>query len=128
MCLGSVGMALQHKLCHTLGGTFNLPHAETHTVVLPHATAYNGRHAAPALGRVARALGAADAATGLFDLARQLGAPTSLRELRMPEEGRDRAADLAASNPYRNPMPIQRDAVRSLLDDAFRGSRPDAAA
>ena len=35
--LGSVGMALHHKLCHTLGGSFNLPHAETHTVVLPHA-------------------------------------------------------------------------------------------
>src|SRR5262249_49398149 len=40
VCLGSVGMALHHKLCHTLGGSFGLPHAETHTVVLPHATRY----------------------------------------------------------------------------------------
>ncbi len=41
MVLGNVGMALHHKLCHTLGGSFNLPHAETHTIVLPHALAYN---------------------------------------------------------------------------------------
>jgi alcohol dehydrogenase class IV len=40
-CLGAVGMALHHKLCHTLGGSFDLPHAETHAVVLPHAVAYN---------------------------------------------------------------------------------------
>ena len=39
--LGNVGMGLHHKLCHTLGGSFNLPHAETHTIVLPHALAYN---------------------------------------------------------------------------------------
>src|SRR6266705_2999338 len=55
-CLGAVGMALHHKLCHTLGGTFNLPHAETHTVVLPHATAYNAEAAPEAMVRIARAL------------------------------------------------------------------------
>ncbi len=46
MALGAVGMALHHKLCHTLGGSFNLPHAETHTVMLPHATAYTAPAAA----------------------------------------------------------------------------------
>ncbi|MEM1302142.1 MAG: maleylacetate reductase, partial [Pseudomonadota bacterium] len=39
--LGQVGMALHHKLCHTLGGALNLPHADTHAIILPHATAYN---------------------------------------------------------------------------------------
>ena len=52
--LGAVGMALHHKLCHTLGGTFNLPHAETHTVVLPHAVAYNAEAAPEAMGRICR--------------------------------------------------------------------------
>ncbi|MFX7739784.1 iron-containing alcohol dehydrogenase, partial [Acinetobacter baumannii] len=66
-CLGSVGMALHHKLCHTLGGSFDLPHAETHTVVLPHAAAYNAAAAPDALARVAKALGVTDAAQGLFD-------------------------------------------------------------
>jgi len=53
--LGNVGMALHHKLCHTLGGTFNLPHAETHTIVLPHALAYNDQAAPEAMQRIARA-------------------------------------------------------------------------
>ena len=63
--LGAVGMALHHKLCHTLGGTFNLPHAETHTVVLPHAVAYNAAAAPEAMDRIARALGARFSRGGL---------------------------------------------------------------
>ena len=122
--LGAVGMALHHKLCHTLGGTFNLPHAETHTVVLPHAVAYNAKAAPEAMGRVARALGASEAAAGLFDLAVSLGAPTSLREIGMKEDGIDRATDLAVRNPYYNPRPVTREGVRALLDDAFHGRRP----
>jgi maleylacetate reductase len=82
--LGHVGMSLHHKLCHTLGGSFNLPHAETHTVVLPHALAYNASAAPQAMARIAAALGAPDAATGMFDLARELGAPTALRDIGMP--------------------------------------------
>jgi maleylacetate reductase len=62
--LGAVGMALHHKLCHTLGGSFNLPHAETHTVVLPHATAYTAPATPEAMSRIARALGAKSAAQG----------------------------------------------------------------
>lgn len=124
ICLGSVGMALHHKLCHTLGGSFNLPHAETHTIVLPHAAAYNREAAAPALHRVARALGGEDAPQGLFALARVIGAPTALKDIGLPEAALDRAADLAVQNPYYNPRPVTREGVRSLLDDAFFGRPP----
>src|ERR1700761_8317672 len=126
--LGSVGMALHHKLCHTLGGTFDLPHAETHTVVLPHAAAYNAPAAPEAMARAARALGVADAPQGLYDLAKGLGAPIALKDIGMPEAGLDRAADLAVANPYWNPRPIERDGIRTLLDDAFHGRRPGATA
>jgi maleylacetate reductase len=78
--LGSVGMGLHHKLCHTLGGSFDLPHAETHTIVLPHVLAYNAAAAAPAMARIARALGGADAARATYDLARDNGAPLALRD------------------------------------------------
>ena len=122
--LGSVGMALHHKLCHTLGGSFNLPHAETHTVVLPHATAYNTETAVEAMTRVARALGAQSAAAGLYDLAGSLNAPLSLRAIGMREEDLDRAADLAVQNPYYNPRPVTREGIRSLLQNAFDGRRP----
>ena len=124
VCLGAVGMALHHKLCHTLGGSFNLPHAETHTVVLPHAVAYNSTAAPEAMAAIARALGSANAAQGLFDLALSLGAPTALKQIGMLESGIDRAADLATAAPYWNPRPIDRAGIRALLDDAFHGKLP----
>jgi maleylacetate reductase len=124
--LGNVAMALHHKLCHTLGGTFNLPHAETHTCVLPHAIAYNATSAPAAMLRIARALGAPSAAASLYDLAAGNGAVVALRDLGLGQRDLNRAADLAVASPYPNPRPIERDAVRSLLDDAWHGRRPAA--
>jgi maleylacetate reductase len=122
--LGHVAMGLHHKLCHTLGGSFNLPHADVHTVVLPHALAYNAAAAPAAMSRIARALGSDDAPAALYELARRLGGPTSLREIGMPADGLDRAADLAVTTPYPNPRPLQRDALRALLQRAFDGTPP----
>ena len=122
--LGAVAMGLHHKLCHTLGGSFNLPHAEVHTVVLPHALAYNAAHAPEAIRRIARALGTESAAAGLFDLAQRLGVPVALKDIGMPADGLDRAADLAVQTPYPNPRPLERAAIRELLQHAFDGARP----
>ena len=123
-CLGTVGMSLHHKLCHVLGGSFDLPHAETHAVILPHATAYNAQAAAGALAPVARVLGAESAAGGLFDLAAGLGAPMSLRAIGLAESKLDEAAAIAVAAPYWNPRPIEEAGIRALLDDAFHGRRP----
>jgi alcohol dehydrogenase class IV len=117
-------MGLHHKLCHTLGGSFDLPHAQTHTVVLPHAVAYNTLAAPEAMARVARALGVADAARGLFDLSGRLGAKRALKEFGMPERSIDRAADLAVENPYWNPRPVERDAICQLITRAWAGEPP----
>jgi alcohol dehydrogenase class IV len=122
--LGNVGMALHHKLCHTLGGSFNLPHAEVHTVVLPHAVAYNAPAIPDALHRMRRALSGNEPAPALYELAHSLGAPSSLQSLGMLEADLDRAADIAVSNPYWNPRPIERVAIRELLQRAWEGSRP----
>ncbi len=122
--LAAVGMALHHKLCHVLGGSFDLPHAEVHTIVLPHATAYNRTGAPAAMARIARALSAEDAAQGLFDLAAALGARQSLAEIGLREEDLDRAANLAVESPYPNPTPLTREDIRALLDDAYHGRRP----
>lgn len=125
--LGSVGMALHHKLCHTLGGSFNLPHAETHTAVLPHAMAYNALAAPDAMARIRRAMGGEgiSAAAALYDLAARHGAATALRDIGMKAEDLDRAADIAMANPYWNPRPIERAPIRELLQAAFEGVRPD---
>lgn len=122
--LGNVSMALHHKLCHTLGGSFDLPHAETHTVMLPHALAYNSAAAPSAMARIARALGAGHAAGGAFDLARANGAPVSLREIGMREHDLDLACDFALHQQYPNPRPLERSAIRQLLQNAFEGVRP----
>jgi maleylacetate reductase len=122
--LGSVGMALHHKLCHTLGGSFNLPHAETHTVVLPHAVAYNRAAAPEAMRLAADAIGAEDAARGLYALARALEAPLGLKDIGMRESDLDRAAEIAAKSPYYNPRPVEYGAIRKLLDDAYHGREP----
>ena len=125
--LGAVGMALHHKLCHTLGGTFDLPHAEVHTVAIPYVTAFNAEAVPEAIGRVARALGvegAGKAAGALFDLAQAIGARTSLAEIGMRESDLDHAAEIATRNPYYNPRSVTREGVRALLDDAYFGRRP----
>jgi maleylacetate reductase len=122
--LGSVGMALHHKLCHTLGGTFNLPHAETHTIVLPHVLAYNRDAAQQAMKRIARALGTTDAAQGAFELARNNGAPTALKDIGLKEADIDTALDIALKNPYWNPRPLGRRPLRALLEAAYEGRAP----
>jgi maleylacetate reductase len=124
MVLSLVGVALHHKLCHTLGGSFGLPHAEMHTLMLPHTAAYNAPATPDAMARVARALGAESAPSGLYNLARAVGAKMALSELGMREADLDRATDIALSNPYYNPRPIEKTAIRALLDDAFHGRTP----
>ena len=124
--LGNVGMALHHKLCHTMGGSFNLPHAETHTIVLPHALAYNAAAAPEAMRSIAVALQGSSAAQAVFDLARDNGAPVALRDIGMREVDLDRACDIAMQNQYPNPRPLEREAIRRLLQDAFEGLRPES--
>ena len=125
-CLGSVGMSLHHKLCHTLGGSYNLPHAETHTIVLPYAVAYNAPAAPQAMARICRALGCDDAATGLYDLGRAVGAPSALSELGFSVEDVERATEIATRNPYWNPRDVEANGIRRLLTDAQSGRRPQA--
>jgi alcohol dehydrogenase class IV len=122
--LGAVGMALHHKLCHTLGGGFNLPHADVHTVMLPQVTAFNASAAPQAMERIAAALGTPDAASGLFDLIVALGAPHALRDIGMRARDLDKAAELATRNPYYNPRGITHDNIRQLLQLAYEGKRP----
>ena len=124
--LGAVGMALHHKLCHVLGGTFDLPHGEIHTLILPQAAAYNRDAAQGAMARIARALGAADAPAALFDLAKTLGAEMRLAAFGLAPADLDRAAELAVQDAYPNPRPVTRDGVRILLQDAYDGRRPAA--
>jgi maleylacetate reductase len=121
--LGAVAMSLHHKVCHTLGGSFDTPHAETHAIMLPHTIAFN-EVAVPNLTAPAAALFGGALGAGLWSFASELGAPVALRELGLSEADLDRAAQLAAASPYQNPRPIDRRGVRTLLQAAWEGTRP----
>lgn len=123
LTLGQVTMALHHKLAHVLGGSFGLPHAETHAVLLPHTTAYNEPAVGGLLNPIADTFGG-KAGEGLWHFARSLQAPLRLADLGLTEPDLDRAAEIATKNPYANPRPITRDGIRQLLQQAFDGQCP----
>jgi len=124
MCLGAVTMGLHHKLAHTIGGAFGLPHAETHTVLLPHTMAYNAPAAPAAFARIAEALGAPDAPTAVYDLIAALAGPTSLRAIGLGSADLATAAELAVASPYPNPQALSERGILALLTDAWHGRRP----
>ncbi|MGW1786352.1 maleylacetate reductase [Streptomyces sp. NPDC002143] len=121
-CLGATTMSLHHKLCHVLGGTFGLPHAATHTVVLPYATAFN-LPAAPAAERILRrATDTYDVPGHLARLSTALGAPHSLADLGLTAADLPQVVEQVLAAPYANPRPVTRDALHSLLTDALHGT------
>jgi maleylacetate reductase len=122
--LGAVTMSLHHKLCHTLGGSFNLPHAETHTIILPHALAYNAVAAPRPMERIARALNGTSAPQAVFDLAKANGARLALKDIGMKASDLDKACEIALQNQYPNPRLLEKAAIRQLLQDAYEGARP----
>lgn len=124
-CLGSVGMGVHHKLCHVLGGSFGLPHAATHTVVLPHAMAFNAPSVPRVMERIATALGAESAPAAVYDLVAAASGPSDLRSLGMKEADLDEAARLATERSYPNPREVTRVGVRRVLGEAFHGARPN---
>ncbi len=128
LSLGASTMGLHHKLCHVLGGSFGLPHAETHAIVLPHAVAYNAAAAPHAMRAAGHVLDDADVPRALHALLRDVasvaGTPTSLRALGLREADVERAATLAVARPYPNPRPVDADGVRALLLRALDGAPP----
>jgi alcohol dehydrogenase class IV len=119
------GSGLHHKICHILGGAYDLPHAATHSVLLPYVLAFNAPAAPAALARLAQAFGAGDPVAALTGLVMRLGAPTALRELGMPEDGVGTVVEQVVSAvPSGNPRPVTPDAIRGLLTDAWAGETP----
>ena len=122
VAFASAGSGLHHKICHVLGGRFDLPHAQTHTIVLPHVLAFNAPYAQAAATRTAAALGAADAVDGLRTLLKSVEAPTALRDVGLSEGVLDEAVDLVLPVvPASNPHPVSRAELGQLLRNAWSG-------
>jgi maleylacetate reductase len=123
MAISTTSVALHHKLCHILGG-FGLPHAETHSIVLPHAVRYNHDAARDAMKRISRAVEASEAAVGLYELEKRLGLPMRLADIGMKEADLERAARLAVEGPYPNPRKVEYEPLLALLRAAYDGQPP----
>lgn len=121
--LGHVSMGLHHKLCHVIGGAADAPHADTHAILLPHTVGFNAAAVPGLLAPIEAAFGDTPG-RALHDFARRLGAPTRLRDLGVTEAELDALAELALASPYENPRPVDRAAIRALLQDAWAGARP----
>ncbi|MGU3436334.1 maleylacetate reductase [Actinomycetes bacterium M1A6_2h] len=125
VAFASAGSGLHHKICHVLGGTFDLPHAQTHAVVLPHVVAFNVPHAPEAATRIAAAFDADDPVAGVLGLYRRLDAPRALQDLGMPGDGIAQAAKaVVAAAPPNNPTPITEENITALLEAAWKGTDP----
>jgi maleylacetate reductase len=124
----SAGSGLHHKICHVLGGKYNLPHAQTHATVLPYVLAFNGPAAPDAERRIAVALGTTTALGGLVALKRELNAPRALADYGFTEDSIAEAAEaILPSVPPSNPRPVTAADLRALLRAAWSGADPETA-
>jgi maleylacetate reductase len=121
--LGGVGMSVHHKLCHVLGGSLDLPHADTHAILLPHTVAFVADAARNQLATAVEIFGEPIGA-GLWDFASSIGAPLRLEDLGVTEADLEKVADMALAAPYWSPRPLDHDGVRVLLHEAWAGTRP----
>jgi maleylacetate reductase len=127
LCGAAIGAgitSLHHRLCHTLGGSFNTSHADTHAILLAYSVAYNSAAVPLGTQRVAEALGVADAANGIYDLLYQVSKKTNLQHLGLSQADLDKAAVIATETPCSNAAEVTRDRVRELFDHAYHGQRP----
>ncbi|GCE41640.1 Alcohol dehydrogenase [Rhodococcus wratislaviensis] len=125
VAFASAGSGLHHKICHVLGGAFDLPHAQTHATVLPYVLAFNSAAAPEAERRIASAFGASTAVDGLERLRQQLAAPTALHDYGFRSTDIDQAVEaILPVVPTSNPRPVTAEDLRRLLDAAQRGSDP----
>lgn len=134
--LGATGIAIHHKVCHVLGGSFGIAHGDANAIMLSQAVKYNAEAAAGPIAGIARALGASEsagddraaqsAAPFLYDFAASMGAPVSLKAVGLPHEALDKAAEISVELITDNPRPVDYESVRDLLEDAWAGTRPGA--
>lgn len=125
VAFASAGSGMHHKICHVLGGRWNLPHAQTHAVVLPHVLAFNAPAANDAAVRIAAALGTDNALEGLNTLRDKLDGPTALKDLGLAEENLAEAVQLILPViPASNPRPVTEENLAALLRAAYAGTAP----
>jgi maleylacetate reductase len=115
-----VGIRLHHRICHILGGRYDIAHGVSNSVVLPYVAAFNEEVILTAAADLPVRLGAPPAKS-IQRLARQIGAPLNLRDQGVPRAAlREIAAEVLSTRPF-NPRPISPPELERLLECAWLG-------
>jgi maleylacetate reductase len=117
-------VGLEHAVAQRVRQWFNLDHAHTHAIATPYAIGFNAKAAPDAMDRIKRALGAPDAARGLYDLNVRLGLPTGLKGLGMREEDIPKAVDVVSKVTISHPRPVLRDELTDVITQTWAGEPP----
>ena len=117
-------VGLEHAIAQRVRQWFNLDHAHTHAVATPYAIGFNAVAAPEAMARIKRALGASDAARGLYDLNVRLGLPTGLKGLGMREADIAKAVDVVAAVTITHPRPVTKADLANIIGQAYAGEPP----
>ena len=123
LMVNSVGIGMHHRICHVLGGRFEVPHGESNCVVLPHVLAYNASAIPEACAMMELAMGT-HPAVALQRLVSDLGAPVALRESGVPVDSIATIAGECFHHIDHNPLPVDEAAVLKLLQAAWAGQEP----
>ena len=115
---------MHHKLCRTLADVGSLRRTDVHAVMLPHSLAVKRVSQPHNLARIAAALGRNDAAQGVRELACDVGAPMSLKELGMDVAELD-ALTASLSEETEQRYGLEPGALAALLTNAYHGATPD---
>lgn len=127
--LGTTTMGIHHKICHTLGGTYNTPHAQTHSAVLSYAIDFNREATPEAMSKVSGALARAgftdvNPAAAMWELATTIGAPTRVSDFGFSVDNITEATEIIVAAQPQNPRAIDTNGVRELLTAACVGEKP----
>lgn len=120
-------MAIHHKICHTLGGTYNLPHAQAHAITLAYSVHYNRNADVEAMDRLVEALGVSnreEVGLEIYRLNQSLGIPLALKDIGLPEEGPAEVAQIICDSLYYNPRDYDYEELKDLLNKAYQGLSP----
>lgn len=127
MCLGSVGMAIHHKICHVLGGKYDLPHAQSHAIMLPYSVQYNRHADVEAMDKLAEVFevnSRDNLGLSIFKFNQSVGITSTLKDIGLPESGIKEVARSVCESSYYNPRSYDYDELEQLLRKAYLGLPP----
>jgi maleylacetate reductase len=117
-------VGLEHAIAQRVRQWFGLDHASAHAVATPYAAGFNAVAAPEAMARIKRALSAADAARGLYDLNARIGLPTGFKGLGMREEDLGKAIEVVTKAKITHPRPVSPADVANIITQAYAGEPP----